>query len=174
MPHIQLKSLLRRMKLSLWRSLPGIITGIVVALFSVLLTHGCNRYEKTQEIEARRGILCKMLGNELEFIGNQVQPYDDKNDFYRDPIRLVAPVPLLDGETLEYKAHKDLIQSLLKLQMAISKYNDLVQVTNFVQNIRRVDAIRHKQMYDTMSMLHQVVILARDEVRKHIPESCSK
>lgn len=126
-------------------------------------------YQKVQETKAKREILFDMLRDELSFIGERVQPYDVNKVIYRDPIRLSAPSQLLDGETLEYRRHKYLFQALLKLKVAINKYNDLVQTTNLIQNIPTIPDTAHRQIYKDIQRLHQGVLTARDEVLKSVP-----
>lgn len=142
----------------------GIFLGAFLgAFFSYQFTICLNM----QETKAKREVLFKTLCNELTFIGEKVQPYDVSKVIYRDPIRLSAPAQLLDGKTLEYRAHKALIESLLKFQATVAKYNDLVQITNLVQNIPNLPDTTHTQIYENILRLHKDILTTRDEVLKH-------
>lgn len=113
--------------------------------------------------------MLNILHNELTFIKESVQPYNANKVIYQDPIRLSAPTRLLDGEILDYNIHGSLIVSLLKFQVAVTKYNDFIQITNSIQNIPTISDKAHKQIYENILRLHGDVYITKEEVLNSIP-----
>lgn len=138
------------------------------AFLGAFLSYQFTVYLKAQETKVKREVLFDMLREELIFIGERVQPYEASKVIYRDPIRLSASSQLLDGEMLEYKKHGELFRALLKFQVAVYKYNDLVQTTNLIQNIPTISATAHRQIYENIHRSHQDVLNVRDEVIKQL------
>ncbi len=125
--------------------------------------------QRREETKSRRSFLLKALRQELNSIGSKVQPYDVSKVIYRDPIRLRVPTQLLDGQTLEFRKDSKLIEALLHLQVALSKCNDMIEVTNLAQSIAPVPDSAHGQIYANIVERHELVIRARDEVLELIP-----
>lgn len=153
-------------------SLPNILgqaAGVLLGAFlGALFGYWFAVHQLDQETQARRDALLKLLQNELSQIGGSMQPYDAAKAFYRDPLRLNAPTRLLDGETLEYRKDARLIELLLNLNVAISRYNDFVQMTNLAQAMIPVPDNIHTQWYRDVQQRLTAVVTVRDEILKEL------
>jgi hypothetical protein len=146
-----------------------LVGAVIGSIFGGVVGYSISHYQKTRDTVAKREALSRALQVELSLIGDTMPPYDVTQAFYRDPIRLSALPLLLDGGTLEYRSHDDLIRSLLLLQASVAKYNDFVQTTNLAQSVAPVPDSAHAKMYADMVQRHQLVLVARAEVLKYLP-----
>ena len=144
------------------------LSTLLGAFFGALFAYWFALHQRKQESVARRAELLKLLGSELRTIGGQLAPYDVAKAIYRDPIRLSAPSNLLDGNTLTYKANAALIQMLQQLQVAVSKYNDFVHVTNQAQAACVVPDHIHAQWFSEITAHNQNVIASRGQLLGHL------
>ena len=142
---------------------------LFIGAFLVLLGYGLSVYQRNKETTTKRQELLATLRVELNSIGSEVPSYDVGKVIYRDPIHLPTVATLLGGETLHYKTHSTLIQSLRNLQVAVSKYNDLVHTTNLAQSIAPISDNAHAQIYQNIVRYHQELQKARGEVSRQLP-----
>lgn len=68
----------------------------------------------------------------------------DSSNAYRDPVRLSLPARLIDGGILSAPGDRELIAALIRLQAAVSRYNDLI-LTNAIVLING-DEVRLQDM----------------------------
>lgn len=141
---------------------------LISAFLGALFGYWFATHQAAQETQARREALIKLLQNELRQISGNLQPYHVAKAFYRDPIRLNAPTKLLDGETLEYRKDARLIELLLNLNVAISRHNDFVQITNLAQATISVPDNVHSQWYQDLKQRLSAVVTVRDEILKEL------
>jgi len=125
-------------------------------------------YQRSQEAIARKNVILKLLRKELGHIGDIIQPYDVNKGFYRDPIRLSAPTRLLDGDILEFRTNLHLIELLLMLQVAISRYNDFVSMTNMAQASVAIQDNTHAQWYNDVKNRFQAITSVRNEIIEYV------
>ncbi len=144
------------------------LSTLLGAFFGALFAYWFALHQRKQESVARCAELLKLLSSELRAIGGQLTPYDVAKAIYRDPIRLSAPGNLLDGNTLTYKANAALIQTLQQFQVAVSKYNDFVHVTNQAQAVCAVPDHIHQQWFAEIAAHNQNVITSRDQLLGHL------
>ncbi|MBI1822190.1 MAG: hypothetical protein HY036_09395 [Nitrospirae bacterium] len=155
---------------SLWNVL-GPATGVFFGAFlGALFSYWFAIHQQAQETEARREALLKLLQSEVSQIGGTLEPYNVAKSFYRDPIRLNAPTRLLDGQTLEYRKDAWLIELLLNLNVAISRHNDFVQMTNQAQATATIPVPdnTHAQWYRDLQQRLTAVVAVRDEILKKL------
>jgi len=78
----------------------------------------------------RRAVFLRALATELSAVprGDYVL---GSSDAYRDPVRLLLPARLIDGGIIRAAEDQDLLAALLRLQAAVTRYNDLI-LTNAV------------------------------------------
>ena len=146
-----------------------IIGGFALVLFGALLAYGFGLYRRRRVLDAKRKVLFRALHDELGFISTELPPYGVGQILYLDPLRLIVGSMLLDGETLEYRKHSALLTLLVKLQLAVARYNDFVQTYNLAQTTGRLDDMAHPQMYEIAYGLHRNVLTARKEVSEQLP-----
>jgi hypothetical protein len=121
------------------------------------------------ELEARRAFLLRALVDELAFIGEKPLPYEEGKGFYRDPIRLSIPAQILDATTLRYPTDTALVQALLTFQVAVARYNDLVQASTLIQSGGQLAPHGAPVLYETVMQRHQALLSARDQVLRQMP-----
>lgn len=146
---------------------PGIrFGGILLAAFlGAYFGYLFTVYEHAREVQERRHTLINLLNRELAQLPNAVQPYDKTKAFYRDPLRLISPTKLIDGDTLQYQDDARLLETLLNLNVVISRHNDFVQVTNLAQaTTKDIPDTIHAQWYSDMKLRLADVVKIRDEV----------
>ncbi len=147
----------------------GPAAGVFLGAFlGALFSYWFAIHQQAKETEARREVLLELLQNEVSQIGGTLEQYDVVKAFYRDPIRLNAPTRLLDGETLEYRKDARLIELLLNLNVAISRHNDFVQMTNQAQATIPVPDNVHAQWYRDLQQRLTAVVTVRDEMLKEL------
>jgi hypothetical protein len=149
-----------------------IVATLVAAFLGALFGYWFTIHEHKQEVLERRHTLIKLLNRELAQLPNTVQPYDKAKAFYRDPLRLIAPTKLIDGDTLQYHDDARLLEMLLNLNVVISRHNDFVQVTNLAQATTKdiPDSI-HAQWYSDMKQRLAEVVGIRDALLKELTSS---
>ena len=149
----------------------SIASMIFGAFFGALFSYWFTIREHTQEMLERRQTLVKLLHQELVQIPSTLQPYEKTKAFYRDPLRLNAPTKLMDGETLQFRNDARLIESLLNLNVAISRHNDFVQMTNLAQATIVVPDNVHAQWYSDVRQRLADVASIRDNILKELERS---
>ena len=151
-----------------WAIIAQAIGLSVGAFLGALFGYWFSIQQLAQETQARRNALTELLQNELKQITGSLQRYDAAKAFYRDPFRLNALPRLLDGETLGFRRDARLIELLLNLNVAISRYNDFVQMTNLAQATIVVPDNVHSQWYATVQERLAAVVAVRDEIFKEL------
>lgn len=108
------------------RALKSVFKWQVVSLFvgsllGAYLGYRFTVYQEGAETEAKRAALFRLLCSEYETMQST-----NPRTRLPAPITLVAASQLLDGQTLSYLSHEELITTLLRLQYQVNLYNALV------------------------------------------------
>ena len=142
----------------------AILVAILSALVGALAIYRLEVKRRRLELEAKRDVLLWALRDDMARIGAAVAPYSVGSVHYQDLIVLQGPGRLLDGEVLEYRTHSDLIERLHTLNVALTKHNELVRITNLVQNQQGLPDNIHRQMYDLAVDRHSLVVAAKSDI----------
>lgn len=121
------------------------------------------RYQAATESRARRQVLARSLLKEFEFVDPKPVAYDATKVIYRDPIHITALNHLLDGRTIDYRRHAQLIEQLLKVAATLARRNDLAIATNQAQTNVAMPDTAHRQIHDTMVERHGDFVTAISE-----------
>lgn len=149
-----------------------LVSMIAAAFLGGLFSYWFTSYEHKQEVLERRQTLVKLLNRELAEIPNTLQPYDKNKAFYRDPLRLIAPTKLIDGDTLQYHNDARLLEMLLNLNVVITRHNDFVQITNLAQaTTSDISGNIHAQWYGDVKQRLAEVVGIRDALLKELASS---
>lgn len=152
----------------MWDVLKEVEKRVVPALIGAMFGYGFAVYAQKQEAGARREVLLQLLEKELHEIAPTLDPYNVSKAFYRDPIRISSPTRLLDRGTLRFRRDGRLIELLLNLNVAISRHNDFVEMTNLAQATTTVPDNVHRQWYADIQRHVAAVTSVRDEILKEI------
>ena len=150
----------------------GAFLGTFLALLGALFAYAFSVYEKTQQANAKRRVMFKVLRDELARIDSNIVPYAAFKAAYRSPMRLTGTGRLLDGETLDYSRHESLIQALLDLQQMAARHDDFALYFNLMQTQPDtvVPATAHKSMHEDMSRRIHAVLVAKQQVLDVVPK----
>ena len=126
--------------------------------------YGFARYLGAQTTKARRKFLIDLLREELSRIDTELQPYVAARVIYQDPIYLVALDQLLSGNVVDPAREPEVVRRLIDLKVALTRYNDFVNVTNEAQATTVLTDQAHRQIYTRMAERHAQVVKAKDAV----------
>jgi hypothetical protein len=136
-----------------WENLAiGLLGALVGALAGAYLGYLGTSRLAGQMAAKRKTELLAYLGKEMDRIRPTLEAYDASRIYYRDPVTLVSPALLTDGNLLsEAGEDGDLLEKLLDLQVATRRHHDLVRLTNMAQcmNFSVPDRL-HRQWYDSI------------------------
>lgn len=137
----------------------GVTLGVV---FGAFLGYLFTQHLQHRQTAARRDLLLRTLRCELEDIArDSIQPFSSEHALIASTLHPSALPQLLEGGTIDPK-RQDVVTLLLELQVAITKYNDLVPVMNLAviwhATGRGVPVDIRQQMHDIMKDRHDEVM----------------
>ena len=106
---------------------------LVGAFLGALLGWGFDRRQRNQEQTRKQSMLIENLKREISLLGQDTAPADSRVMNVRLPTRLNVIPRLLDGELLEEKEYRNLVDRLIVLEQLVGRYNDWVVMTNEAQ-----------------------------------------
>lgn len=157
-----------------WQFLLGGFAGSFIAAVIVLgMQYILNKKVQSRETKSRRLILLQNLKLNLERISNKIVPYNINKVILMDSIPRIIVSPLLSGETITYDKEPILLNKLIDLNVAISKYNDTVSSYTLSQVSTIMDDVPHKQAYDNLKerfdyMIQAKIALLKDDALRNI------
>ena len=120
---MEIPEVISRLMHAIWRKLGPAFVGVLLgaflgAFFGYLFT----LYLQAQETKAKREDLLDLLRSEHQ----TMQSDAPQQGQIPGPISLIAARQLLDGHTLTYRSHGELIKLMLRLQSQVDLYNALL------------------------------------------------
>ncbi len=139
------------------RPLVAVVVGFLLAIAVFVL-------QDAYDTCTKRKAIAEILAVELTAIPKSIPEYESNRAFYRDPIYIPSAPLLLDGQLLNYSKHKALVTALLHLQVALSKHNEFVSMTNNAQTDKSIPLSVYESWYVTIKQLHAAVVESKAEV----------
>jgi hypothetical protein len=150
-----------------WTFLLGGFAGSFIAAIVVLSVQRYldNRIKNAERLNQRH-VLLEHLKLNLERISDNIQPYNVNKVILLDKIPATIVEPLLSGKTITYTEEPDLLRKLIDLNVAVSKYNDIVESYTLAQVTTVMTDPAHKQAYDNLKDRFDYMIKAKKSLLK--------
>lgn len=147
-----------------------IVTAILLVVLGAILGYFATRLSGWQENSSRRKLLIGMLKYELRRVKDQFPAYDATRVFHRDPLRFASIDKLLDRDCLSYKNDGRLVQELLFLRIAVTRYNDFISVSNYTQNYGNMPNDVHREVFNIIAEYHGLVCEIKARIVPLLPQ----